>query len=182
MESIDETDLQSNIIEINYSQTRCLLRKQGNELFLGYVSSIEGQEKETEQKYPWVKKLLDKYADVFPDELPDGLPPQRTIDHHIELIPGAEPTAKAPYRMPATELQEMKKQLEELLKKGHIQPSVSPYGAPVLFIKKKDGSLRMCMDYRMLNKITVKNRYALPRIDDLLDCLQGAMLFTKIDL
>ena len=182
VESVDETDIHSDIIQINYSQTRRLLRKQGNELFLGYVSGIQDQENETEPKYPWIKELLDKYLDVFPDELPDGLPPQRTIDHRIELIPGAEPTAKAPYRMPATELLEMKKQLEELVKKGHIQPSVSPFGAPVLFIKKKDGSLRMCMDYRMLNKITVKNRYALPRIDDLLDRLQGAVIFTKIDL
>ena len=109
-----------------------------------------------------MSKLLQEYKDVFPDDLPDGLPPARAIEHHIDLIPGAEPTSRAPFRLSFSELQEMKKLLDELLEKGHIQPSVSPFGVPVLFIKKKDSPLRMCIDYWMLNKITVKNCYALP--------------------
>lgn len=103
-ESVDETDIHSDIIQINYLQTWHLLCKQGNELFLGYISGVQEQEIEIDPKYLWIKTLLDKYLDVFLDELPDGLPPQRIIDHHIELIPGAEPTAKAPYRMSTNEL------------------------------------------------------------------------------
>ncbi|KAG0458620.1 hypothetical protein HPP92_021748 [Vanilla planifolia] len=95
---------------------------------------------------------------------------------------GVEPVSKAPYRMAPAELQEVKVQIHELLDKGFIRPSVSPWGAPLLFVKKKDGSLRMCIDYRELNKITIKNRYPLPRIDDLFDQLQGAAVFSKIDL
>ena len=92
------------------------------------------------------------------------------------------PISIAPYRMAPMELKELKKQLEELLDKGFIRPSTSPWGAPVLFVKKKDGSLRLCIDYRQLNRITVKNKYPLPRIDDLLDQLKGATVFSKIDL
>ncbi|KAL9268383.1 Transposon Ty3-I Gag-Pol polyprotein-like protein, partial [Drosera capensis] len=121
------------------------------------------------------------YPDVFPDELP-GLPPTRELDISIELVPGAAPISKAPYRMAPAELKELKTQLEELLEKGYIRPSVSPWGAPVLFVKKKDGSMRLCIDYRELNKITIKNRYPLPRIDDLFDQLQGASVYSKIDL
>ncbi|GLJ50968.1 hypothetical protein SUGI_1085420 [Cryptomeria japonica] len=110
------------------------------------------------------------------------MPPRREIDFHIDLVPGAEPVSRAPYRMTTNELNELKIQLEELLEKGHIHPSVSPWGAPVIFVKKKDGSLRLCMDYRQLNKVTIKNRYPLPRIDDLFDQLQGAKVFSKIDL
>jgi len=122
-----------------------------------------------------------EFPDVFPEELP-GLPPQREIDFEIELILGAQPIFKAPYRMAPTKLKELKTQLEELLQKGFIRPSVSPWGAPVLFVKKKDGTLRLCIDYRELNKITIKNKYPLPRIDDLFYQLQGAEVFLKIDL
>ena len=121
------------------------------------------------------------FVDVFPDELP-GLPPRREVEFVIDLIPGSEPASKAPYRMAPAELKELKVQLQELLDMGFIRPSYSPWGAPVLFVKKKEGSLRMCIDYRELNKLTVKNRYPLPRIDDLFDQLQGKTVFSKIDL
>ncbi|KAL0549215.1 hypothetical protein IC582_013696 [Cucumis melo] len=121
------------------------------------------------------------YPDVFPEELP-GLPPHREVEFAIELEPGTVPISRAPYRMDPAELKELKVQLQELLDKGFIRPSVSPWGAPVLFVKKKDGSMRLCIDYRELNKVTVKNRYPLPRIDDLFDQLQGATVFSKIDL
>ncbi|KAL0539519.1 hypothetical protein IC582_023734 [Cucumis melo] len=121
------------------------------------------------------------YPDVFPEELP-GLPPHREVEFAIELEPGTVPISRAPYRMAPAELKELKVQLQKLLDKGFIRPSVSPWGAPVLFVKKKDGSMRLCIDYRELNKVTVKNRYPLPRIDDLFDQLQGATVFSKIDL
>ncbi|KAL0551253.1 hypothetical protein IC582_010339 [Cucumis melo] len=121
------------------------------------------------------------YPDVFPEELP-GLPPHREVEFAIELEPGTVPISRAPYRMAPAELKELKVQLQELLDKGFIRPSMSPWGAPVLFVKKKDGSMRLCIDYRELNKVTVKNRYPLPRIDDLFDQLQGATVFSKIDL
>ena len=126
--------------------------------------------------------ILDEYRDVFPAELPAGLPPQRTIDHRIEVIPGSTPPSRPTYRMSDVELAEVKKQLAELQQLGFIRPSKSPYGAPILFVKKKDGTLRMCIDYRALNKITIKNKYPLPRIDELLDRLHGATVFSKIDL
>ncbi|CAN6454590.1 unnamed protein product [Victoria cruziana] len=122
-----------------------------------------------------------EYPDVFPDELP-GLPPARELEFTIELIPGTHPISKAPYRMAPAELAGLKRQLQELIDKGFIRPSVSPWGAPVLFVKKKDSSMRLCVDYRMLNQVTVKNKYPLPRIDDLLDQLSGATVFSKIDL
>ncbi len=100
--------------------------------------------------------ILKEFADVFPSELL-GMPPPRAVDFHIDLVLGAEPVSRAPYRMTTNELSELKAQLEELLEKGHIQPSVSPWGAPVIFVKKKDGSLRLCIDYQQLNKVTIKN-------------------------
>jgi hypothetical protein len=121
------------------------------------------------------------YPDVFPDELP-GMPPDRDIEFAIELQPETAPISKRPYRMPPAELAELKKQLQELLDKGFIRPSTSPWGCPALFVKKKDESLRMCVDYRPLNAVTIKNKYPLPRIDVLFDQLVGAKVFTKIDL
>ncbi|XP_022156992.1 uncharacterized protein LOC111023821 [Momordica charantia] len=126
-------------------------------------------------------RVVNEFTDVFPEDLP-GLPPSREVDFCIELLPGTAPISKAPYRMAPAELKELKLQLEELLDKGFIRPSVSPWGAPVLFVKKKDGFMRLCIDYRELNKVTVKNKYPLPRIDDLFDQLQGAKVFSKIDL
>ncbi|KAL0536694.1 hypothetical protein IC582_025654 [Cucumis melo] len=125
--------------------------------------------------------VVREYPDVFPDELRELSPP-REIDFAIELEPGTAPILRAPYRMAPAELKELNVQLQELLDKGFIRPSVSPWGAPILFMKKKDGSMRLCIDYRELNKVTVKNRYPLHRIDDLFDQLQGATIFSKIDL
>jgi len=110
------------------------------------------------------------------------MPPNRDIEFVIDLVPGTAPIAKRPYRMAASELVELKKQLEELQRIGFIRPSSSPWGAPVLFVKKKDGSMRLCVDYRALNEVTIKNKYPLPRIDDLFDQLKGAKYFSKIDL
>ncbi|GJR87992.1 putative reverse transcriptase domain-containing protein [Tanacetum coccineum] len=121
------------------------------------------------------------FPEVFPDDL-SGLPPIQEIDFRIDLIPGAMPAAKSPYRLAPSELEELSGQLKELQDKGLIRPSSSPWGAPVLFVKKKDGSFRMCNDYRELNKLTIKNRYPLPKIDDLFDQLQGSEFFSKIDL
>eukprot|EP00253_Pinus_taeda_P023407 PITA_23407 len=125
--------------------------------------------------------IIQEFTDVFQEEIP-GLPPQRNIDFTIELIPGAAPVSRAPYRMSTPELTELKMQLQELLDKEYIRPSVSPWGAPVLFVKKKDGTLRMCIDYRQLNKLTIKNKYPLPQIDELFDQVKGATVFSKIDL
>jgi hypothetical protein len=122
-----------------------------------------------------------EYPDVFPDELP-GMPPDRDIEFAIELQPRTAPISKRPYRMPPMELVELKKQLQELLDKGFIRPSTSPWGCPALFVKKKDESLRLCVDYRPLNAVTIKNKYLLPRIDVLFDQLVGAKVFPKIDL
>ncbi|GKB07319.1 putative reverse transcriptase domain-containing protein [Tanacetum coccineum] len=121
------------------------------------------------------------FPKVFPEDLP-GLPPTRQVEFQIDLIPGAAPVARAPYRLAPSEMKELSEQLKELSDKGFIRPSSSPWGAPVLFVKKKDGSFRMCIDYRELNKLTVKNRYPLPRIDDLFDQLQGSSVYSKIDL
>jgi hypothetical protein len=122
-----------------------------------------------------------EYPGVFPDEL-SGVPPDRDVEFVIELQPGTAPISKRPYRMPPKELAELKTQLQELLDKGYIRPSSSPWGCPALFVKKKDGSLRMCVDYRPLNAVTIKNKYPLPRIDVLFDQLGGAKVFSKIDL
>jgi len=129
-----------------------------------------------------IKQVFEEFPDVMPEELPQDLPSRRRIDHAIEVISGMAPPTKAPYRMNHEELKEFKVQLEEFLTKGYIKPGKSPYGAPVLFVHKKDGTLRMCVDYRVFNKATVKNRYPLPRIDDLFDHLSGAKVFNRIDL
>ncbi|KAM2333980.1 hypothetical protein ACFXTH_011592 [Malus domestica] len=121
------------------------------------------------------------YPDVFPDDLL-GLPPDRDVEFSIDLLPGTDPISLTPYRMASAEPRELKIQLQELIDKGFIQPSTSPWGASVLFVRKKDGTLRLCIDYRQLNRVTIKNRYPLPRIDDLFDQLKGACVFSKIDL
>ena len=126
-------------------------------------------------------KVVRRFPDVFPDDLP-GLPPDRDVEFSIDLLPGTNPISLTPYRMAPAELRELKIQLQELLDQGFIQPSISPWGAPVLFVRKKDGTLRLCIDYRQLNRVTIKNRYPLPRIDDLFDQLRGTCVFSKIDL
>ncbi|KAL4388194.1 hypothetical protein GQ457_09G019920 [Hibiscus cannabinus] len=116
------------------------------------------------------------FPGVFPEELP-GLPPDREVEFVIETQADSAPVSISPYRMAPKELKELKTQLQELLDRGFIRPSTSPWGAPVLFVKKKDENLRMCIDYRQLNKMTVKNKYPLPRIDDLFDQLRGCYCF-----
>ncbi|GJS16814.1 putative reverse transcriptase domain-containing protein [Tanacetum coccineum] len=150
--------------------------ERGCHLFLAHVTEKEKSEKRLEDV-----PVIRDFPEVFPDDLP-GLPPSRQVEFKIDLVPGAAPVARAPYRLAPSEMKELSEQLKELLEKGFIRPSSSPWGAPVLFVKKKDGSFRMCIDYRELNKLTVKNRYPLPRIDDLFDQLQGSSVYSKIDL
>nr|GFC61042.1 putative reverse transcriptase domain-containing protein [Tanacetum cinerariifolium] len=121
------------------------------------------------------------FPKVFPEDL-SGLPPSRQVVFQIDLIPGAALVARAPYRLAPPEMKELSEQLKELSDKGFIRPSSSPWGASVLFVKKKDGSFQMCIDYRELNKLTVKNHYPLPRIEDLFDQLQGSSVYSKRDL
>ena len=125
--------------------------------------------------------IVKDYPDVFPEELP-GMPLDCDIEFLTELLQGTRPISKRPYRMPANDLEEIKKQIKELLEKGYIRRSSSPWGAPVLLVEKKDKSLRMVVDYRALNEVTIKKKYPLPMINDLFDQLQGAKVFSKIDL
>ena len=129
-----------------------------------------------------IQEIIQQFADVFPPVLPPGLPLSRGVDHETELEAGARPPVGCTYKMSYPELDELRRQLDELLANGHIRPSKSPYGAPVLFVRKGDGTLRLCTDYRALNNITLKNRFPLPRVEELLDRLAGARYFTKIDL
>ncbi|GJS95625.1 putative reverse transcriptase domain-containing protein [Tanacetum coccineum] len=156
-----------------------------NEILI--VTVKENKDKSKEKRLEDVPTVRD-FPEVFPEDLP-GLPPIRQVEFQIDLVPGVAPVARAPYRLApsemeglSTQLQELSTQLQELSDKGFIRPSSSPWGAPVLFVKKKDGSFRMCIDYRELNKLTVKNRYPLLRIDDLFDQLQGSSVYSKIDL
>ncbi|KAL5552945.1 hypothetical protein UlMin_040346 [Ulmus minor] len=153
------------------------LLKQG---CMGYlVNMLDTTMKLTTQ--PEDVPIVKEFLDVFPEDLP-GIPPDREIEFKIDLLPGTAPISKAPYRMAPAELRELHMQLQDLIKKQFIRPSYSPWGAPVLFVKKKDGTMRMCIDYRELNKVMIKNKYPLPRIDDLFDQLRGATTFSKIDL
>ncbi|GJW56139.1 reverse transcriptase domain-containing protein [Tanacetum coccineum] len=142
----------------------------------GSLACIKADEKKLDDI-----RIVRDFSEVFPDDL-SGLPPVRELEFRVDLIPGASPVVKSPYRLAPSEMLELSNQLKELQEKGFIRPSHSPWGAPVLFVKKKDGAMRMCIDYRELNKLTIKNRYPLPRIDDLFDQLQGACCFSKIDL
>jgi hypothetical protein len=126
-------------------------------------------------------RIVSEFPDVFPKELP-GISPERKVEFAIELIPGTAPISKRAYRVSGPELVELKKQIDELLEKGYIRPSTSPWAALVLFVEKKDGTKRMCIDYRSLNEVTVKNKYPLPRMEDLFDQLRGASVFSKIYL
>ncbi|CAM6124952.1 unnamed protein product [Calypogeia fissa] len=129
-----------------------------------------------------ILEILEEFSDVLSQKLPKGLPPRREVDHQIKLEPGSAPQAKAPYRLNLNERMMLKDALEELINQGFIRPSKSPYVAPALFVSKKDETLRLCAAYRALNKQTVKNRYPLPHMDDLFDCLSGAQKFSKVDL
>nr|GFA25286.1 putative reverse transcriptase domain-containing protein [Tanacetum cinerariifolium] len=164
---------------ISCIKTRKYLLK-GYPVFLANITTKTIKDKSKEKQLEDVPIVRD-FSEVFPEDLP-GLPPTRQVEFQIDLIPGAAPVARAPYRLAPSEMKELSDQLQELSDKGFIRPSSSPWGAPVLFVKKKDGSFRMCIDYRELNKLTVKNRYPLPRIDDLFDQLQGSSIYSKIDL
>nr|GEW06274.1 putative reverse transcriptase domain-containing protein [Tanacetum cinerariifolium] len=148
--------------------------------FSSLISSKKEEDKPRGKQLKDVPIVRD-FPKVFPEDFP-GLPLARPVEFQIDLIPGAAPVARAPYRLAPSEMKELSKQLQELFDKGFIRPSSSPWGASVLFVKKKDGSFRMCIDYRELNKLTVKNCYPLPRIDDLFDQLQGSNIYSKIDL
>ena len=147
-----------------------------------HLTSIDTESENESEEQVLRKSILTEFKDVFPPDLPHGLPPSRDVDHKIELTPGSRPTIRPTYAMSAKELEELNTQLGELTKQGFIRPSKAPYASPVLFVKKKDGTMRMCVDYRALNQATIKNKYPLPRIDELFDRLQGAKFFTKLDL
>jgi len=165
------------IREISALQMKRSIQK-GCKVFVFHVINNNGENKKTElENIP----VINKYIDVFPYEIL-GLPPKRDMEITIDLVPGLVPVSKAPYILNILELKELKAQLHELIDKKYIRPSVSPWGAPVLFVKKKDGTLRLCIDYRQLNKMTMKNRYPLPRIVDLFDQVRGSTIFSKIDL
>ncbi|GKA74833.1 putative reverse transcriptase domain-containing protein [Tanacetum coccineum] len=166
------------IVRIPYGDK--VLIVQGCPIFLAQITKKETEDKSEEKRLEDVPTVQD-FPEVFPEDLP-GLPPMRQVEFQIDLVPGAAPVARAPYRLAPTELQELSTQLQELFEKGFIRPSSSPWGAPILFVKKKDGSFRMCIDYRELNKLTVKNRYLLSRINDLFDQLQGSSVYSKINL
>ncbi|KAG8478728.1 hypothetical protein CXB51_028555 [Gossypium anomalum] len=172
---VESTDLNGLPAIISSMLAQKYVRK-GCEAYLTYVLDSKESEKKLESML-----VVCEYSDVFPEELL-GLPPVREVEFSIELVPGTTPILIAPYRMAPTELKELKTQLQELTDRGFARPSFSPWGALVLFVKKKDRTMRMCIDYRHLNKVTIKNKYSLPRIDDLFDQLKGASVFSKIDL
>ncbi|GJR43974.1 retrotransposon protein, putative, ty3-gypsy subclass [Tanacetum coccineum] len=175
----DSCDGGSKLNIISCTKTQKYIEK-GCQVYLAQVTSKKAEDKSEEKRLEDVP-IVREFPEVFPEDLP-GLPPARQVEFQIDLVPGAAPVARAPYRLAPAEMQELSTQLQELSDRGFIRPSSSPWGAPVLFVKKKDGSFRMCIDYRELNKLTVKNRYPLPRIDDLFDQLQGSRVYSKIDL
>ncbi|WMV58018.1 hypothetical protein MTR67_051403 [Solanum verrucosum] len=142
-----------------------------------------GREKDVEVETPSIESILvvSEFRYVFPNDLP-GMPLDRDIYFDIDLEPGTRPISIRPYRMTPAELRELKSQIQKLLDKGFIRPSASPWGAPVLFVKKNDGSMRMCIDYQQLNRVTIRNKYPLPQIYDLFDQLQVTSIFSKVDL
>ncbi|GJY69390.1 putative reverse transcriptase domain-containing protein [Tanacetum coccineum] len=173
---------QGNVTRLNIiscTKTQKYMQK-GFPIFLAHVTAKEVEDKSEKKRLEDVPIVRD-FPEVFPEDLP-GLPLTRQVEFQIDLVPGATPVARAPYRLAPSEMKELSKQLKELSDKGFIRPSSSPWGAPVLFVKRKDGLFRMCIDYRELNKLTVKNRYPLPRIDDLFDQLQGLSVYSNIDL
>nr|GFC70539.1 putative reverse transcriptase domain-containing protein [Tanacetum cinerariifolium] len=167
-----------NLMPIELETEKYMMK--GFPIFLAHITTKEVEDKSEKKRLKDVP-IVQNFLEVFPEDLP-GLPPTRPVEFQIDLVPGAAPVARAPYRLAPFEMKELAKQLKVLSDKGFIRPSSSPWGAPVLFVKKKDGSFWMCIDYRELNKLTVKNRYPLPRIDNLFDQLQGSSVYFKIDL
>nr|GEV35399.1 putative reverse transcriptase domain-containing protein [Tanacetum cinerariifolium] len=170
---------ESRLTIISCSKAQEYMAK-GCQIFMAQISAKKEEDKSEGKQLKDVQIVRD-FPIVFPKNLP-GLPPARPVEFQIDLILGAAPVARAPYRLAPSEMKELSKQLQELFDKGFIRPSSSPWGALVLFVKKKDGSFRMCIDYRELNNLTVKNRYPLLRINDLFDQLQGSSIYSKIDL
>ncbi|GJX94375.1 putative reverse transcriptase domain-containing protein [Tanacetum coccineum] len=170
---------ESRLTIISCSKAQEYMAK-GCQIFLAQIIAKKEGDKLEGKKLKDVPIVRD-FPEVFPEDLP-SLPPARPVEFQIDLIPGAVPVAQAPYRLAPSEMREWSEQLQKLSEKGFISPSSSPWGAPVLFGKKKDGSSKMWIDYRELNKLTVKNRYPLLRIDDLFDQLQGSNIYSKIDL
>ncbi|GJV35633.1 putative reverse transcriptase domain-containing protein [Tanacetum coccineum] len=175
--SNQENETRLNIISCTKTQKYML---KGCPIFLAHVTTKEIEDKSEKKRLADVP-IVRNFPEVFPEDFP-GLPPTRQVEFQIDLIPGAAPVARTPYRLAPSEMKELSEQLKELYDKGFIRPNSSPWGAPVLFVKKKDGSFRMFIDYRELNKLTMKNRYPLSRIDDLFDQLQGSSVYSKIDL
>lgn len=167
--------------EISVLQFKTAVRKKDSEVYLTLLYPTKEAKPKKLNVTDKIRKLLDQFSNIFSDKLPDKLPPSRSVDHKIELLPDAKPPSRPPYRLSYKELRELKTQLEHLLATNKIRPSKSPYGAPVLFVKKKNGDLRLCVDYRALNKLTIKNNYPLPRIDDCFDRLVGMKYFSKLD-
>ncbi|GJS69155.1 putative reverse transcriptase domain-containing protein [Tanacetum coccineum] len=170
---------ESRLTVISCSKAQEYMAK-GCQVFLAQISAKKEEDKSEGKQIKEVPIVRD-FSKVFPEDLP-GLPPARPVEFQIDLIPRAAPVVRAPYRLASSKMKELSEQFQELSDKGFIRPSYSPWGAPVLFVKKKDGLFRMCIDYRELNKLTVKNRYPLSRIDDLFDQLQGSSIYSKIDL
>ena len=166
-------ELSSSMISALAAQR--MLRK-GCQGYLAYVVET-GKKGTLVDEIPVVRE----FPYVFPNDIV-GLPIEKEVEFTIDLIPRTEPISIPPFRMAPAELRELKAQLEELLSKGFIRPSISPWGAPILFMKNKDGSLRLCIDYRQLNRVTIRNQYPLPRIDELFNQLQGSRVYSKIDL
>jgi hypothetical protein len=162
----------SSGIELEYVAENLVMNKAAsNRIVLNHLDAVSTLDIRT----------VSEFLDVFLEELP-GMLPDCEIEFVIELVLGTAPIFKRPYRMATNQLAELKQQLQELLDKGYIHPSASPWGAPIIFVLKRDGTQRMCMDYRSLSEVTIKNKYPLPRIDDLFDQLKGACVFSKIDL
>ena len=153
-----------------------------NIVFAVSISEIL-QEQKVERNHPDIEKIIEEFSDILTNQAVPDLPPSRGVDDHsIPTIPNIRPFARTPYRLGSEEREVLKERLKELIEAGHIRASSSPWGSPVLFVRKKDGSLRMCIDYRMLNKVTERNNYPLPRIEEMFDALQGAKYFTTLDL
>lgn len=168
-----------DLVTINSIMQNSQLRRNAQWILVTEAKELS----EKEAAPPAIQEVVDQHQDVLPSTIPAGIPPERHVDHAIDCIPGSTPPSRPAYRMNPDELAELRKHLADLTEKGFIRPSVSPYGAPVLFVPKKEpGKYRMCIDYRLLNAQTVKNVYPLPRIDDLLDQLHGSKIWSKIDL
>ncbi|KAI0529218.1 hypothetical protein KFK09_001765 [Dendrobium nobile] len=177
---LEEENTTKTTEELLISYSQC--RKAMQESTISYILVVKEVVPAAVTIHPRVQELLQEFCDVFPEEILAGLPPAREIQHEIELIPGAMLPNRPPYRLRPDEYEHLQLQIEDLLSKGFIKPSVSPCTVPVLLVPKKDGSYRMCMDSRAMNKITVRYRFSIPRMDDLFDQLHGAKVFSKIDL